>query len=128
MARSRRQARSESYDDNSQIGEDSSDDSNDEQYDTDPTEPDFDEDQLKDAVDVAQLFADNEHSPDYYLQQIAEFDESVYTQEDYSKGTTALLDQVEARWKQYVPFLRRAVFFYHLSKSCQILRMSPQGS
>ncbi|KAJ5678479.1 uncharacterized protein N7477_004112 [Penicillium maclennaniae] len=44
MARSRRQAWSESYDDNSQIGEDSSDDSNDEQYDTDPTEPDFDED------------------------------------------------------------------------------------
>jgi hypothetical protein len=128
MARSRRQARSESYDD-SQIGEDSSDDSNDEQYDTDPTEPDFDEDQLKDAGDVAQLFADNEHSPDYYLQQLAEFDESLYTQEDYSKGTTALLDQVEARWKQYVPFLRRAVFFiYHLSKSCQILRMSPQGS
>ena len=104
MARSQRQARSESYENDSQIGEDSSEDSNDEQYDTDPTEPDFDEDQLKDPGDVAQLFADNEHSPDYYLQQLAEFDESVYTQEDYSKGTTALLDQVEARWKQYVPY------------------------
>ncbi|KAB8222978.1 hypothetical protein BDV33DRAFT_201117 [Aspergillus novoparasiticus] len=104
MARSQRQARSESYDDNSQIGEDSSEDSNDEQHDTDPTEPDLDEDQLKDAGDVAQLFADNEHSPDYYLQQLAEFDESVYTQEDYSKGTTALLDQVEARWKHPVGF------------------------
>ncbi|OOQ89517.1 hypothetical protein PEBR_07864 [Penicillium brasilianum] len=30
-----------------------SDDSNDEQYDTDPTEPDFDEDQLKDPGDIA---------------------------------------------------------------------------
>lgn len=91
----------------SQTREDSSNDSCDEQYDTDPTEPDFDEDQLKDPGDVAQLFADNEHSAEYYLQQLAEFDESVYTQEDYSRGTTALLDQVEARWKQYVLFLRR---------------------
>ncbi|OQE07901.1 hypothetical protein PENFLA_c149G04716, partial [Penicillium flavigenum] len=51
MARSRRQARSESYDNDSQTGEDSSNDSGDEQYDTDPTEPDFDDDQLKDAGD-----------------------------------------------------------------------------
>ncbi|CEO59611.1 hypothetical protein PMG11_04283 [Penicillium brasilianum] len=107
MARSQRQARSESYENDSQIGEDSSDDSNDEQYDADLTEPDFDEDQLKDPGDVAQLFADNEHSPDYYLQQLSEFDESVYTREDYSKGTTALLDQVEARWKQFCTCLRK---------------------
>jgi hypothetical protein len=100
MPRSRRQARSESYDNDSQTGEGSSNDSSDEHYDTDPTEPDCDEDQVKDAGDVAQLFADNEHSPEYYLQQLADFDESTYTQEDYSKGTTILLDQVEARWKQ----------------------------
>ena len=106
MARSRRQVGSESYDNDSQTGEDSSKDSSDEQYDTDPTEPDFDEDQVNtDAGDVAQLFADNEHSSEYYLQQLADFDESVYTKEDYSKGTTVLLDQVEARWKQYVSFL-----------------------
>jgi hypothetical protein len=41
MASSRRQARSESHENDSQIRKDSSDDSNDEQYDTDPTEPDF---------------------------------------------------------------------------------------
>lgn len=62
MARSRRQARSESYDNDSQIGENSSEDSSDEQYDTDPTEPDFNEDQLRVPSDVAQLFADNEHT------------------------------------------------------------------
>ncbi|CAG8036080.1 unnamed protein product [Penicillium olsonii] len=107
MARSRRQARSDSYDNDSQTGEDSSNDSGDEQYDTDPTEPDFDEDQLKDAGDVAQLFADNENSPEYYLQQLAEFDESVYTKEDYSKGTTVLLDQVESRWIQFCACLRK---------------------
>ncbi|KAJ5248104.1 hypothetical protein N7524_012064 [Penicillium chrysogenum] len=100
-------ARSESYDNDSQTGEDSSNDSGDEQYDTDPTEPDFDDDQLKDAGDVAQLFADNENSPEYYLQQLAEFDESVYTKEDYSKGTTVLLDQVESRWKQFCACLRK---------------------
>ncbi|KAG0156267.1 hypothetical protein PDIDSM_3444 [Penicillium digitatum] len=107
MARSRRQARSDSYDNDSQTGEDSPNDSGDEQYDTDPTEPDFDEDQLKDAGDVAQLFADNENSPEYYLQQLAEFDESVYTKEDYSKGTTVLLDQVESRWIQFCACLRK---------------------
>lgn len=56
MARSQRQARSESYDNASQTGEYSSKDSSDDQYDTDPTEPDFDEDQLKDPSDVAQPF------------------------------------------------------------------------
>lgn len=116
MARSRGQARFDSYDNDSQTGEYSSNDSGEEQYDTDPTEPDFDEDQLKDAGDVAQLFADNENSPEYYLQQLAEFDESVYTKEDYSKGTTVLLDQVESRWKQYVSFARPS--FHHSAKIC----------
>ncbi|KAJ5185553.1 hypothetical protein N7491_006579 [Penicillium cf. griseofulvum] len=78
-------------------GEDSSNDSGDEQYDTDPTEPDLDEDQLKDTSDIAQLFTDNKNPPEYYLQQLAEFNESVYTKEDYSKGTTILLNQVESR-------------------------------
>lgn len=102
MARPRRKANSPSYEDEhlSSDSSDGSDDSGGDQYDTDPTEPDCEDDQLKDASDVAQLFADNEHLPEYYLQQLEQFDESVYTQEDYSKGTVSLLDQVETRWNQ----------------------------
>ena len=102
MGRSRRKAKSPSYDKDEYSGSESSDDSGDDQYDTDPTEPDCNEDQLKDAGDVVQLFADNEHPPEYYLEQLERFDESMYTQEDYSKGTVLLLDQVEARWNQCV--------------------------
>ena len=76
---------------------------------------------VKILVMLRNLFADNEHSPHYYLQKLEEFDQSVYPQEDYSKGTTALLDQVEARWRYYVPFLCKA-------RPCQILCMSPQRS
>ena len=90
MSRSRRKANSPPYEDE-HLSSDSSVDSGDDQYDTDPTEPDCEDDQLKDAGDVAQLFADNEHLPEYYLQQLEQFDESVYTQEDYSKGTVLCL-------------------------------------
>lgn len=121
MARSRRQAKSLPYEDDSQTGEESADDSSDERYDTDPIEPDCDEHQLKDNDDVAQPFADNEHSPDYYLQQLAWFDESAYRQEDYSKGTLVLLDQVEARWKQYVLSLSEI-----MRPACQSASNSPQ--
>ena len=38
------------------LGSESSDDSGDDQYDTDPTEPDCDKDQLKDAGDVSSLW------------------------------------------------------------------------
>ncbi|KAK4862951.1 hypothetical protein LT330_010695 [Penicillium expansum] len=106
MARSRRKANSPPYEDE-HLSSDSSDDSGDDQYDTDPTEPDCEDDQLKDAGDVAQLFADNEHLPEYYLQQLEQFDESVYTQEDYSKGTVSLLDQVETRWNQFCACIRK---------------------
>lgn len=34
------------------------------------------------------------NTPDYYLQKLEEFDGSVYPQKDYSKGTTAVLDQI----------------------------------
>lgn len=68
--------------------------------DTDPTEISNEEDQQKDTSDVAQLFADNEHPPEYYMQQLEQFDETIYTQEDYSKGTVLLLDRVEQKWFQ----------------------------
>lgn len=58
------------------------------------------EDQLQDAGDAALLFADNEHPPEYYIQQLANFDETIYTEEDYGKGTTALLYRVEGKWSK----------------------------
>lgn len=41
---------------------------------------------------------DNEHPPEYYLQQLEEFDESEYAREDYSPGSTVLLDGIEEQW------------------------------
>ena len=67
------------------------------------------EDQQQDCSDLAELFADNEHPPEYYIQQLDNFDEMIYSQEDYSQGTTRLLDRVERQWHQYV-----AVWFFDL--------------
>jgi hypothetical protein len=46
-------------------------DGEDTRYDTDPMEADDDDDQLKDVGEMAQLFADNEHPPEYYMQQLS---------------------------------------------------------
>ncbi|KAJ6112296.1 hypothetical protein N7523_002118 [Penicillium sp. IBT 18751x] len=75
--------------------------------DTDLTEPEDEADQPYSAGDAALLFADNEHSPEYYIQQLRNFDETVYTQEDYGKGTTALLDRIEEKWSQFCIFIRK---------------------
>ncbi|KAJ5086714.1 hypothetical protein NUU61_008021 [Penicillium alfredii] len=77
------------------------------QSDTDLTEPEVDDAQPYDAGDAALLFADNQHPPEYYIQQLRNFDETVYTQEDYGKGTKALLDRVEEKWSQFCSFLRK---------------------
>lgn len=68
--------------------------------DTDLTEPEDEADPLCNAGDASLLFADNEHSAEHYIQQLQNFDETVYTQEDYGKGTTALLDRIEEKWSQ----------------------------
>ncbi|TQB67628.1 hypothetical protein MPDQ_005096 [Monascus purpureus] len=75
----------------------------DSQYDTDLTEPEDEGSQDKDVSDAALLFADNEHPPEYYIQQLANFDETDYAKEDYGRGTTALLNRVEEKWSQYDP-------------------------
>ncbi|PWY96802.1 hypothetical protein BO94DRAFT_571035 [Aspergillus sclerotioniger CBS 115572] len=64
------------------------------QYDTDLTEPEDKGSQDRDVSNAALLFADNEHPPEYYIQQLANFDETDYTTEDYGKDTTALLNRV----------------------------------
>jgi hypothetical protein len=70
----------------------------DEEYETDLTS----EGKYKseNAKDLAELFADNEHPPEYYIQQLETFDETIYTQEDYRPGTTLLLDRVKKQWIQ----------------------------
>lgn len=70
--------------------------------DTDLTEPEDEADEPCNADDASLLFADNEYTPEYYIQQLQNFDETVYTQEDYAKGTTALLDRIEEKWSQLV--------------------------
>ncbi|KAH2023468.1 hypothetical protein KXV65_000697, partial [Aspergillus fumigatus] len=76
-------------------------------YDTDLTEPEDGDVQLQDVNDAALLFADNEHPPEYYIQQLANFDTTIYTEEDYGKGTTALLDRVKEKWSQFCACLRK---------------------
>ncbi|CAG8076758.1 unnamed protein product [Penicillium salamii] len=75
--------------------------------DTDLTEPEDEADEAFNADDASLLFADNEYTPEYYIQQLQNFDETVYTQEDYAKGTTALLDRIEEKWSQFCYFIRK---------------------
>jgi hypothetical protein len=74
---------------------------------TEPTDVDNDIDEViedvEDAeglIDCAYLLADEVHPPEYYLKQMEEFDESEFTTEDYSDGTTRLLDRIEEQWCQ----------------------------
>jgi hypothetical protein len=97
MARRPRKPDNQSSDDSDGSDRESTGDNG---YDTDLTEPEGEDVQLQDVSDAALLFADNEHPPEYYIQQLANFDATIYTQEDYSKGTTALLDRVKEKWSQ----------------------------
>ena len=72
---------------------------------TEPTDVDDDVDEvIKDVedaeglIDCAYLLADEVHPLEYYLKQMEEFDESKFTTEDYSDGTTYLLDRIEEQW------------------------------
>lgn len=49
----------------------------------------------QDHSDLADFFTDNKHSPEYYIDQLKNFDETIYNQEDYSSGTQRMLDRVE---------------------------------
>ena len=50
------------------------------------------------GTDCAYLLADEVHPPKYYLEQMDDFDEYEFTTEDYSDGTTHLLNQIEEQW------------------------------
>lgn len=43
---------------------------------------------------------DLDTSPEYYLQQMAAFDEQEYTKEDYEQSSTRLIDRMEDQWNQ----------------------------
>jgi hypothetical protein len=72
-------------------------------YETDLTDTDIDaEEAIHDGEDsnLIRLLADNKHPPEYYIQQLEEFDESEYTKQDYSDRSTQLLDRIEGQWYQ----------------------------
>jgi hypothetical protein len=53
-----------------------------------------------DDEDLAWLLPKETHSPEYYLQQLEIFDEHEYTAQDYSGGTTRLIDRMEEQWDE----------------------------
>ena len=61
-------------------------------YGTDLTEmnedadEDGDSDGYHDISDLAELFTDNEHPPEHYIQQLKNFDGTAYTKEDYRRA------------------------------------------
>jgi len=71
---------------------------------TEPTDVDDNVDEVIEDVEglinCADLLADEVHPPEYYLKQMEEFNESEFTTEDYSDGTTLLLDRIEEQWRQ----------------------------
>jgi hypothetical protein len=68
----------------------------------DPDIDDADVDDEADVEDQIALFGGNVYPPEYYRQAVGEFNESAFDCEDYSPGTTSLLDAVEEQWCQYV--------------------------
>ncbi|EFY90641.1 hypothetical protein J3458_013381 [Metarhizium acridum] len=54
-----------------------------------------------DVEDQIQLFGGNIHPPEYYRRGIEEFNESTFIGEDYSPGSTILLDAIELQWQQF---------------------------
>lgn len=63
---------------------------------------DADVDDEADVEDQIALFGGNIHLPEHYRQAVEDFNESAFDCEDYSPGTTSLLDAVEEQWCLYV--------------------------
>ncbi|ORX95381.1 hypothetical protein BCR34DRAFT_607969 [Clohesyomyces aquaticus] len=71
----------------------------------DETCVDEDNEQGEGVEDQAWLFADENHLPEHYLQQLETFDETEYTKEDYKDSSTRLLDRIEDQWNQCWTYL-----------------------
>ncbi|KAK1840388.1 hypothetical protein CCHR01_16997 [Colletotrichum chrysophilum] len=58
------------------------------------------EDDDFDLEDQIRLFDGNVHPPEYWLRELEGFNEDAFACQDYSPGTTVLLDAVEEQWHQ----------------------------
>ncbi|KAH0419558.1 hypothetical protein CcaCcLH18_14355 [Colletotrichum camelliae] len=68
--------------------------------DTDATDvEDLYEDDDFDVEDQVRLFDGNVHPPEYWRRNVEGFNEDPYACQDYSPGTTVLLDAVEEQWR-----------------------------
>ncbi|KAJ0329333.1 hypothetical protein COL922a_012866 [Colletotrichum nupharicola] len=68
--------------------------------DTDATDvEDLEEDDDFDVEDQVRLFDGNVHPPEYWRRNVEGFNEDPYACQDYSPGTTVLLDAVEEQWR-----------------------------
>ncbi|OAQ58191.1 C2H2 finger domain-containing protein [Pochonia chlamydosporia 170] len=68
---------------------------------TETTDVDLQDNDDLDIEDQIQLFGGNIHPPEYYRRGIEEFNESSFVGEDYSPGSTILLDAIELQWQQF---------------------------
>ncbi|KAI9763719.1 MAG: hypothetical protein M1839_006317 [Geoglossum umbratile] len=95
-----------SSDDSNESDIESCFDSEDEESDPDTNPTDVDTDVEGDnRADISWLLdEDKDHSPEYYLNQEDEFDESEYMDEDYSDNSCLLLDFIEERFFQYCKY------------------------
>ncbi|KAF1964356.1 hypothetical protein BU23DRAFT_585611 [Bimuria novae-zelandiae CBS 107.79] len=81
-------------------GVDSDTDSTDVDASADEGDEDDDEDEDNDEdedEDEAWLSPNEDHPPEYYLQQLETFDEQDYTKEDYKDSSTSLIDRIEGK-------------------------------
>lgn len=53
-----------------------------------------------DVEDQIQLFGGNIYPPEYYRLGIEQFNKSSFSGENYSHGSTVLLDAIEVQWQQ----------------------------
>ncbi|XP_014550159.1 hypothetical protein COCVIDRAFT_116292 [Bipolaris victoriae FI3] len=80
------------------------------ELDTDLT--DVDEFADKNEQNGAWLFPNDDHPPEYYLQQLENFNEQEYAKEDYKDSSTRLLNRMEDQWNQPLPCLRNCFGTY----------------
>ncbi|KAJ5066003.1 C2H2 finger domain protein [Bipolaris maydis] len=66
------------------------------ELDTDLTDVDEFADKIE--KNEAWVFPDDDHPPEYYLQQLENFNEQEYVKEDYKESSTRLLNRMEDQW------------------------------
>ncbi|KAF4480421.1 hypothetical protein CGGC5_v011005 [Colletotrichum fructicola Nara gc5] len=79
------------------------------------------EDDDFDVEDQVMLFDGNVHPPEYWLRELENFNEDAFACQDYSPGTTLLLDAVEEQWQQYCKVIKRDVQQCYATISTRLL-------